>query len=172
VRFALAATLAALSIPAFAQETSGSGDTSYIKISPQQIAEIFCLSIVGNEFAPIESLVTPDLKAAIADAEAKDAAYEKANPGEMPPLGDGIPWQDAPDYAAGCKVGAVTITKDSARVAIAHSFPEYPDADFTDTLMLKLVADPASGENLWRIDNVAYASEGDLRTVIKTAFAD
>ena len=163
MRRAVAAfALSALCTSAVAQD--------YIILEPAQVAEIFCIAMLGNDMAPVTGILTPALTAAIADAEAKDASFAAAHPGDEPPLGDGIPWQDAPDYAATCTPGAVTLMMDEADVAIAHGFTEYPAANFTDTLHLRLVADAASGEKLWRIDNVFYASEGDLRTVLKTAF--
>ena len=57
---------------------------------------------------------------------------------------------------------------DEASVAIDHGFPEYPAGNFTDTLNLKLVPG-ADGENVWRIDNVAFA-DGNLRDFLVLAF--
>ncbi len=58
---------------------------------------------------------------------------------------------------------------DEASVEIRHGFPEYPDADFTDRLKLRLV--PGSvGQKVWRIDDVAYAGEGSLTVALKSAF--
>jgi hypothetical protein len=142
----------------------------YIKLTPEQVGQIFCIATLGNDMAPVEALLTPDLAAAIEDAEAKDTAYEEQHPGDKPPLGDGIPWQDAPDYAADCTVGAVSLQSDEATVAISHGFPEYPKGNFTDILRLKLVSDPLLDERLWRIDNISYASKSDLRTLLKEIF--
>ncbi|MDB5541240.1 MAG: hypothetical protein JWQ89_2967 [Devosia sp.] len=163
------AALAALSLallsssPSFAQ---------MITISPEQVGGVFCIARLGNDMAPVEGLLTAELKSAIADAEAKNDAIQKAEPGDKPPLGDGIPWQDAPDYAAECNVGGVTLNEDKASVAIAYGFPDYPDANFTDSLELKLVDDASIGAPVWRIDNVSYASTGDLQTALVSAFAN
>jgi hypothetical protein len=154
----------AVPMPASAQDA--------IVLTPAQIGQIFCVSMLGNDMAPVEAILTPGLRSAIADAEAQDAAWAAAHPGDKPPLGDGIPWQDAPDYAATCTVGDVTLMMDEATVKIAHGFPEYPQADFIDTLWLKLVPDTTFGASRWRIDNLAYAGEGDLRTALKSAFMD
>jgi hypothetical protein len=59
---------------------------------------------------------------------------------------------------------------DEAAVAIGYAYKDYPDANFTDSLKLKLVDDAAIGTKVWRIDNLAYATEGDLRTVLVSAF--
>lgn len=160
-RFATAAALCLVATPSFSQ---------MITITPTQIGEIFCISRTGNDMAPVEGLLTVELKAAIAEAEAKNDAIQKAHPDEKPPLGDGIPWQAFPDYAAECKVGKVTLEADQATVDIAYGFPEYPDANFTDHLQLRLVSFPMVSEPLWRIDDLTYATEGDLRTVLVSVF--
>lgn len=160
-RFAAAAALCLFATPSFAQ---------MITITPEQVGEIFCISRIGNDMAPVEGLLTVELKAAIAEAEAKNDAIQKAHPDEKPPLGDGIPWQAFPDYAAECKVGKVTLEADQAAVDIAYGFPEYPDANFTDHLQLRLVSLPMVSEPLWRIDDLTYATEGDLRTVLVSVF--
>ncbi len=162
-RFAAAAALCLLATPSFAQ---------IITIAPMQIGEVFCIGRLGNDMAPVGGLLTAELKTAIAEAEAKNDTIQKAHPDEKPPLGDGIPWQAFPDYAAECKVGEVTLEADRATVDIAYGFPEYPDANFTDHLQLVLVAYPTLSEPLWRIENLAYATEGDLRTVLVGAFAN
>jgi hypothetical protein len=137
-------------------------------MTPEQIGQIFCMSRLGNDMAPVEAILTPELTTAIADAETKNTAYEERNPGEKPPLGDGLPWQDAPDYAAECKVGQATLMMDEASVRIDYGFPEYPAGNFTDTLMLKLIPGEY-GENVWRIDNVVFA-DGNMRDLLVLAF--
>lgn len=149
-----------LAAPALAQD--------YIIMSPEQIGQIFCISRLGNDMAPIEAILTPELTAAIADADTKNAAYEDRYPGEKPPLGDGLPWQAAPDYAAQCTVGQATLMMDEASVKIEYGFPEYPSANFADTLMLKLV-EGEYGEKVWRIDNIIFA-DGNMRDVLVSAF--
>lgn len=137
-----------------------------------QIGQIFCFSRLGNDEAPITGLLSDELKAAIADAEAKNADWEKANPGEKPPLGDGIPWQSWPDYAPQCEVGITAWMISDAKVEIKYSFPDQPDADFTDTLLLKRSNPDGAGFSVWRIDNLAYATGSDLRTALGDAFAE
>src|SRR5262245_41053361 len=91
-----------------------------IPINPQQVGQIFCISRVGNDMAPVDGLLTPGLASAIAAAEDKNTVWEKANPGDKPPLGDGIPWQSWPDYAANCDVGDVKTIADHAQVGIHY----------------------------------------------------
>ena len=145
-------------------------DDTMVTLKPEQIGQIFCLSRVGNDEAVIEGILSPELKTAIADAWAKDDAWETANPGEKPPLGDGIPWQAWTDYAPECTIGLVTLMKTDAKVEITYAFPDQPDAGFTDTLLLKRVDMADYGTAFWRIDNIAYATGGDLRATLLGAF--
>lgn len=169
-------TLAVLATPAFAQaRLSLDGVDSpdeYITLSPQQFGEIFCLTRLGNDMAPIEAVLTPDLKTAIDDARAKDDAWGTEHPGEKPPLGDGIPWQSWQDYADQCTVGDIEKSDADAKVTINYAFSSDASANFSDTLVLKPVDDKESGARLWRLDNVAYGSGSDLRTELISAFAD
>lgn len=146
-------------------------DDTMVTLKPEQIGQIFCLSRTGNDEGPIEGLLSPGLKSGMAEAWTENAAWEAANPGEKPPLGDGIPWQAWPDYAPECTVGLVTLMKSDARVEIAYAFPGQPDANFTDTLLLKRIDMPAVQAAFWRIDNIAYATGSDLRAVLAEAFA-
>lgn len=147
-----------------------SADATMTTLRAEQIGQIFCLSRLGNDEAVLEGILTAELKAAIADAWVKDEAYEKQYPGDKPPLGDGIPWQAWPDYAAECNVGLVTLMKTDAKVEIGYVFPEDAEANFTDTLLLKKVDMPDYGTGFWRIDNIAYATGGDLKSQLIGAF--
>lgn len=157
---------ASFALPALAE------DSTMVTLKAKQIGEIFCLSRLGNDTGPIEGLLTESLKSAIADADQKDAAWEKQNPGEKPPLGDGIPWQAWPDYAASCTVGLLTLSRTDAKVEIKYGFPEDPKADFVDTLLLKKIDQADYGIGFWRIDNIAYATGSDLKAELLVAFAE
>ncbi len=140
-------------------------------ITPEQLGQIFCIARLGNDMAPIEGMLTPGLASDIAVANAANDAWAAANPGEKPPLGDGIPWQSWPDYAPQCSVGEASYEMDEAGVAIEYAFPAEPDANFTDTLRLKLI-EGQYGWRVWRLDNVAYEVGGDLRTALVSAFIE
>lgn len=142
-----------------------------VTLSPEQIGQIFCISRLGNDMAPTEGLLTAALEAAIDVADAKNDAWEDANPGDKPPLGDGIPWQAWPDYAAQCTVGATTLMMDEAKVEIDYGFPDAPGANFTDTLLLQLVPGEYD-EKVWRIDNIAYGTESDLQALLLNVFME
>jgi len=117
-------------------------------------------------------LVTADLNAAIDDAQVRSDAWAGKNPGEKPPLGDGIPWSNVPDYAAECTVGDVVVTDGQALVTITYGFPDYPEANTSDALALVAVPDARIGASRWRIDNVVYADDHDLRQALNLAFVD
>lgn len=140
-------------------------------LTPAQIGQIFCLGRIGNDMAPVEGLLTPDLGDVIAQAWARNDAWAAANPGDKPPLGDGIPWQAWQDYAPRCTARSASYEMDEARVWLDYVFPETPRAEFTDTLHLKLIPGP-DGWNVWRIDNVSFASGSDLRAALAAAFID
>lgn len=160
-RTRLAAFTLWLATPAFAQSPA---------ITPGQIGEIFCLARIADDMAPVEGLMTPGLKAAIAEAEAANAAIVAAAPDDKPPLGDGIPWSSWPDYAPRCTPQAAELMMDEARVPIGYRFPDEPTADYTDYLWLRLVDEPLTNRRVWRIDNLAYATEGDPRSALRLAF--
>jgi hypothetical protein len=140
-------------------------------IEPDQIGQIFCIARLGNDMAPVEALLTPGLAGAIDEALYRDGEIAAMNPDEKPPLGDGIPWQSWPDYAPECTVARSSYEMDEARVWIDYGFSEAPDASFTDVLQLKLIEGPL-GWNVWRIDNVSYAVDSDLRTALVSVFMD
>lgn len=134
-----------------------------ITISPEQIGQIFCIGSLGNDMAPVEALLTPDLSAAIAAANAASEAYEAANPGDKPPMGDGVPWRSWPDYADGCTVSAGTVEADRATVIINYSFAAEASANYSDTLQLKPVAVQNGMQPFWRIDDIALGEGNTLR---------
>lgn len=164
---ALAVMLLALPLPAFADDAADSGP---ITLSPQQVGDIFCIARLGNDMAPIEAIITPSLKKAIAKADALDAAWEKKNPGEKPPLGDGVPWQSTPDYAPKCVADNAVAKADTATVNINYSFPDDAAGNYTDVLQLKPVPDPEMGDNVWRIDDVTFPDKTTMRQNLIDAF--
>jgi hypothetical protein len=160
---ALIALLAALALaaPAVAQDKG---------LSPQQIGQIFCLGRLANDMAPVLALSTPVLATAIAHAQARSDVIERAAPDEKPPLGDGIPWQSYPDYADQCSVGETTSSATMTGITIHYAFPEAPEADFTDTLVLAPVPVDTGMQPFLRIDDVVYATGGTLREALESSF--
>jgi hypothetical protein len=145
-------------------------DDMMATLKPEQIGQIFCFSRTGNDEAVIDGIMTAELKAAIADAWVKSDAWETANPGEKPPLGDGIPWGTWTDDAPECTVGLVTLMKTDAKVEIKYGFPDQPDANYTDTLLLKKVDMTDYQTSFWRIDNIAYSAGSDLKAQLVAIF--
>lgn len=157
------AALALAATPALAQ-------TEMVTIPPDQIGQIFCIASLGNDMAPVEALLTPHLTAAIATAETRNAAIAAAAPGDKPPLGDGLPWRSFPDYADGCVVGTVTTHPAEASVEIRYSFKDYPDANYTDTLLLLPVEIEAGLAPFWRIDDIILANDQTMTGTLLSAF--
>ena len=140
-------------------------------VTPTQIGEIFCISRLGNDDGILRGVLTDELRTLIDYSEARNDTIAAAYPEDKPPLGDGIPWGSFPDYAPKCTLASTAVEGNMARVAVSYAFPEEPTADYTDTLVLKLVAhpyDPATG--IWRIDDVRYTTSSTLREVLATAF--
>jgi hypothetical protein len=151
-----------IAVPAFAEDSPRT-------LKPEEIGHIFCLSRLAGDTGPLDGLLSPDLATSIAEADELNLQWQDANPGDKPPLGDGIPWQSWPDYASECTVGLVTLMKNDARVEITYGFPGEPDATFTDTLLLKRIARD-DDSRVWRLDNLAYATGGDLVSALAEAF--
>jgi hypothetical protein len=145
--------LAALAAPALAQPEPTTG--------PALIGELFCLALTGGDVEAVRSSLTPDLDATIEEALERNEAIQAETPDEKPPLGDGVPWSGAPDYAPECTASVGTETADAAEIAIRHGFPDEPDADYTDTLRLVTI-EGRYGETLWRIDDIAFDTGADL----------
>lgn len=141
-------------LPAHAQTTG---------LSPFQIGDIFCTASLADDMAPVMGLLTADFKATIDEAQAKNDALAAANPDEKPPLGDGLPWREYPDYADGCTVGTVS---DDA-VTINYSFSASPDANYSNSLRLEQV--DMFGRQVWRIVNVDFSST-DAGTMRQSIF--
>jgi hypothetical protein len=152
--------MVALAVPAAAQDAG---------LTPEQLGEIFCISRLAGDLGALEGLMTVGLEQAIADAEAQNSAIAAASPDEKPPLGDGIPWAAYPDRPSSCAIGEPQWMMDEARLEITYEFDNAPDAGFSDTLLLQLV-ERTNAPKAWRIDNVAFANGGDLRTALLSAF--
>lgn len=171
MRILLAAVLAATALStaaSYADDNEPEGQMVVLKAA--QIGQIFCLSRTGNDEAVISGILTDDLAKAIKVAEEKDADWAKKNPDEEPPLGDGLGWQSSPDYADQCEVGLLTLSKKDAKVEIKYSFKDYPDGNYTDTLILKKVPIDGMDVGYWRIDDVIYPDGSDLKQGLITAF--
>ena len=162
----LATALTAL--PVYADDNEPVGQMVVLKAN--QIAQIFCLSRLGNDEAVIQGILSDDLNKAIKVAEKKDDDYARKNPGDEPPLGDGIPWQSSPDYGDKCDIGLVTLSKTDAKVEIKYSFKDDPQADYTDTLILKKVPIDGMDVGYWRIDDVIYPDGADLKSSLLSLF--
>ncbi|MBL8578967.1 MAG: hypothetical protein JNK47_17245 [Mesorhizobium sp.] len=137
---------------------------------PRTVGEAFCKARGANDDAATRSLLTPSLIAEVDAAQARSDVIGKTNPDEKPPLGDGIPYQAFPDVPKDCVVGAVADGAGSIEVKVTYSFPDSPDANWTDRLKLVTENDSLS------IDDVIYANVANgepdlsLRQILMDAF--
>ncbi len=133
---------------------------------PSGIAQEFCSAVQSGNQAAIESLLSPSLLRAVQRAQRHSDAIQKSKPKEKPPLGDGIPYQSYPDRADRCEAG-LKIT--SAIQEIRYLFAAYPDADWTDRIVLVKNKDGAAQ----KIDDILYAPDykDSLRNVVKEVLA-
>ncbi|QDZ10931.1 hypothetical protein [Devosia ginsengisoli] len=123
-------------------------------ITPEQIGQIFCIGRLGNDMSPVSGVMNDDLAALIEDAFASSNAYLDRHPGDKPPMGDGVRWSSFPDYADGCTVGDASIRDLVAYVVINYTFSDYPEANYSDTLML-LPNYPENGPPyIWRLYDI------------------
>ncbi len=113
-------------------------------------------------------LATPGLSDAIMVALSENEKLQAAAPDEKPPLGDGIPWQSVPDVAPVCEAGATTADGERLIARVNYRFPDEPDGDWTDRLVLVKGDDGA-----YTVDDVLYGDAGEesLRGVLADAFS-
>lgn len=135
------------------------------------LGQAFCDARLKNDDAAVAALASPDLKKAIDEAQSKNDALAKSAPGDKPPLGDGMPYQSFTDKPVKCEVGAVTAgdTPGSQTVAINYVFPDQPDSNWTD----RLIVVDAGGKKA--LDNVLYTDDsggGSLRDALVEMFQD
>jgi hypothetical protein len=161
----LLACLAGTAAPAFADDDAGP-----IKLGPLQIGQLFCIGRLGNDMTPVEAILTPSLQQAIAAADKRNVAWAKKHPGDEPPLGDGLPWQSTPDYAAICTASHPTASAAQAGVSIDYAYPDVPGSAFSDVLKLRLVNDPHLDDTAWRIDDITLSDGRTMRGELLAAF--
>ena len=161
------AALLALALPAFAQAEP----TTEITLSPEQLAQIFCIASLGNDMTPIEAMMTPRLNAEVAAADINESLAVHRAPEQKSPLSDGLPWRSVRDYADGCTVGAAAIHDAEASVEIHYSFSQHPDAGYTDTLLLGQIYSTAGKPHVWRLDDIILANDQTFTGALVTAFA-
>lgn len=132
-------------------------------LSASQFGAVFCAAVLNDDMAPLKDLMTADLAARVADADAKNAAFLKAHPGGKAPLPDGIPWRSRPAKPGTCTLVGMSGTYDVPVAIISYTFDDAAQ-NYADKLDLRFVGDQL------RLDNVEYADGGDLRSRLAAAF--
>lgn len=136
------------------------------EIPPTTIAEMFCLARTVGDMSLVEPYISADLDYAVKEASAKTLLAQQKAPDEKPPLGDGIPWQSFPDQAPECLVDYAAPANDPAEVRITYTFATTPDANWTDTLVIRKV------DGAWMIDDIMFNDGTLLTKALSDAFAE
>ena len=97
----------------------------------------FCEAVRSSDEALAETLMNPDLQAAIARLRLADAEFRIAYPGDKPPLGDGLRLTAYPDGLDSCT--PVAVTADSADLVYVPGSD--PSATWQDRLVLMATPD-------------------------------
>lgn len=156
MRLALSLALsAALLHPALAAETDPN----------KRLGELFCQLKQGGDDQSVRYLLTKGLLAEIAKAEEKNDVIAKAASDEKPSLGDGVPFQSYPDVAPKCGPGAVAQVDGATQVDIEHAFPETPDANWTDRIVVRVE------DGLAKVDDVLYGTD-QYKTGLRKALVE
>jgi hypothetical protein len=119
------------------------------------VAKAFCATRISSDSDKVKPLLTGSLLALINDAEERSAIIASGNPDEKPPLGDGVPYQSFPDVPDHCQPTAPLIKGGSIELPVTYEFNAYPDATWTDTLVL------AEDGGKLRINDIRYPGSAD-----------
>jgi len=126
--------------------------------------------------AKYEPYISPELKKLLADADAVEARYAKANP-DSPPMMEGDLFSPNFEGISSFGVGACTEkgTMAQCKMALhyvdAHPRPQDKPVEWTDTVTL---VNAGSG---WRVDDIAYGgtwdfgNHGTLKAILKDMIA-
>jgi hypothetical protein len=143
-----------LAAPSLAAETT----------APHVVAEMFCMARTVGDMSLVSDYLSAELYAAIGTALVRNDEIQKQFPDDKPPLGDGVPWASYPDAVPNCAVDYEAAKSTPATVPITYSFPDAPDAGWTDTLVLVEV------DGNWELNDVLYQDGGRLTEVLAFAF--
>lgn len=150
-------------------------------VEVSQLAEAFCAVYPdlrgGGLPSPaarhaLEPLITLGLDGALTAARhLHDVAIRQA-PGDKPPFADGDLFSSLFEGATSCRVGAVTLARNTASVELRYAYEAGTlMTGWTDRLSI------LRGDDGWRIDDVVYdgrwdfANTGSLRGMIESAAA-
>jgi len=118
-----------------------------------EVAQAWCSALVQHDEAAAERLMTQSLRADVARMRAVDAVFRKENPGDKPPLGDGLRLTSFPDAVASCT--ALRVDGDTVLVRVTPAGS--PDGAWEDRLQLRTQG------GISRVDDVGFGSIGNDR---------
>lgn len=124
----------------------------------QILAQEYCAAVIANDEVAAEALMNPMLRQAIALARVADAAYEKAHPGDKPPLGDGLPLTGFPDSVQSCAAEVIS----PSEVVVTYA----PDLDPATFWRDRLIVD-TTGASGPLIADIRFAPD-EIWTLVQT----
>lgn len=113
-----------------------SGCIGRTDLQSEALARQFCAAVLKGDEAAAIALMTPDLQLQMAQLRLFDAAWQARNPGQKPPLGNGIrltAWEDAPGTCTPGEQGRY-------RIELTYTPASAPADQWRDTLILLRVA--------------------------------
>jgi hypothetical protein len=132
-------------------------------IDPETLGQLFCKARMGGDMSPVEKFFAPKLIDSISNAQASDAEFRTAHPGDTSPLASGIPWQTVAATPNDCSIEILNGARDTIGVLVKISYSS-PQGSWADTLNLVRTVDS------WDIDNVFYDHGGNLRFKLLNLF--
>lgn len=114
------------------------------------LAEHFCAAVLASDESKAEALMTGILRSRVAGAREADRAFQKAHPGEKPPLGDGLPLAAYPDVPGSCRPSG----NSAGHVFVTYAFAEGTEPVWQDKLIVERSSDGAV-----RIADIVYGPE-------------
>jgi len=141
-----------------------------VMTSPRHVAEKYCrLSTVEQrDDKAMQGILSRDLRGLWKTAMTMNDTWARLNPGEKPPLGDGIQTQAYPDFAPGCELVEPFAGQGEKRTVTVHrSFTDHAAPDWEDEL------DLISEDGSWVIDDIHFGPhyKDSLRAGLKDVLA-
>ena len=112
-----------------------------VSLSTNQVGQIFCISRLAGDMAPVLAILTDDLAALVAAS----------------PTPDAVPWQSQADYANICEPIGATGSAEAPQAVLSYRYRDAGKAGYSDKLVLRWV------DGRVRIDDIIYGSGGTLR---------
>ncbi|MEQ1768771.1 MAG: hypothetical protein ABL879_02950 [Devosia sp.] len=115
-----------------------------VSMSTSQIAEVFCISRLSGDMAPVLAVLSPELGELVLKH-----LPEGADPATA------IPWQSQPDYANTCEAVGAQGSGEEPIAVLAYGYRDADKAGYADGIVLHFI------DERLRIDDIEYGIGGD-----------